>query len=69
MEAVKRPAELRPDPFVPDTDFVHAEIDRLYDAVYNVRLHHHDGQKDPKKSFNRACDWAIAVLNSMKVQK
>ena len=69
MEAIRRPAELRPDPFVPDTDFVHSEIDELYDAIYNVRLHHHDGRKDPRKSFNKACDVAILMLEAMKVQK
>jgi hypothetical protein len=67
MEIVKRPHS-RPDPFEPSEDFVTTDMDRLYDAIYNVRLHHHYGRKDPAKSFNAACDLAISILKGMKVQ-
>jgi hypothetical protein len=62
---VRRP-DLRPNPFQGEHDFVHVELERLFDAIDDVQREHKDGRKEG--NFDLHCDRAIAILESMKTK-
>ena len=58
--------DLRPNPFNPEDDFVHADLEKLFIAIDDIQRDHKYGRKEPRPTFDASVDKAIEILKAMK---